>query len=177
MSIKSELKSVINTISDFSKQTNLIAINTAILASRTQSSQTAGFKVLADEVQQLSSLSIEKLGQINNLVDSIATLTILINLSGRQRMLLMKMVNAHFTENYPLISETKKHFETSLNQIKKSPINDKKCKAIIKVIEDKWVDFIAILESQKSSSIDENSDAIINLLNELISEYEKYGGN
>jgi len=62
MSIKKKLKNVMNTINDFSKQTNMVAINAAIYASRLSNSEGAPFQVLAREIQNMSTQSMDKLG-------------------------------------------------------------------------------------------------------------------
>ncbi|UXX78058.1 hypothetical protein N7E81_11885 [Reichenbachiella carrageenanivorans] len=177
MSIKNSLNSVIGSINDFSKRTNIVAINAAIHASKLNSSQGAPFRVLVSEIQNMSAQSIDKLGELNGLVNEITALSILINKTGSQRMLLMKIVNAHMLDDQVTIKQCISLFSQQLEEIKSSKINTSNAQSTILHIEQKWQRFCSELSSISTHEINQMANSLINDFNQVISQYERYAGD
>ena len=131
MSIKKKLETVISSINDFSKQTNMVAINASIYASRLSNSEGAPFQVLAKEIQSMSSRSIDKLEELDALMDYITKLSTLINMVGSQRMLLMKMILGNTMNNCKISSQSTALFEANLYEIEASELNTSNTTEII----------------------------------------------
>lgn len=176
MSIKHRLNLVIKSINEFSHRTNVVAINTAIHASKLETHQSAPFKVLVKEIQNMSSQSIDKLSELDELINEITALSSLINMTGSQRMLLFKIVNAHMLEDQQLLEESSLLFTNQLTEISTSKINSKDSLAILDQIEHKWTDFKMKLNDSSPVSNYQRANQIIVSINSLIKQYERHAG-
>jgi methyl-accepting chemotaxis protein len=177
MSIKNSLGLVIKSINDFSKRTNMVAINAAIHASKLDIHQGAPFQVLVKEIQTMSSQSIDKLGELDGLVNEIAALSNLINKTGSQRMLLMKTVNACMLEDQNSIEDCCQKFDNQMNEIKASQINTSESFAIIDQVDVKWQSFKTQLNHTTPMANYQRANEAITVINELIEIYEQHAGD
>ncbi len=177
MSIKNNLSSVIKSMTDFSSRTNIVAINAAIHASKLHNGQGAPFQILVQEIQRMSAQSNEKLDEIRNLIKEIGDLSVLINRTGGQRMLLMKMVNAKMMDDMDLLQSLSDTFKKHLTDIQSASINSATSHGLILEIESGFRDFKDSLQVVDSSTANTKANDLITKINELIHEYEKYAGH
>jgi methyl-accepting chemotaxis protein len=176
MSIKESLGFVIKSINEFSKRTNIVAINASIHASKLSSYQGAPFHVLVREIQNMSLQSIDKLHELDGLVNEISELSMLINKTGSQRMLLMKIISNKLLNNVVIMKESCDRFESQLKEIKNSRINSPSSSRIVLSIETEWLKFLEGLEIVEPQKSYDNAIHLIATINTLIKEYENYAG-
>ncbi|RJE71442.1 methyl-accepting chemotaxis protein [Reichenbachiella sp. MSK19-1] len=176
MTIKEHLSTVIKSMSDFSRQTNMVAINAAIHAGRLGGSEGAPFRVLAGEIQNMSARSIDKLEELDRLVHDIGEMSGLINRAGRQRMLLMKLLNAQLMENEKMTRETVTAFEGNIEVIRNSRINSAQCLPVLDRVDALWRDMLVSLSDRSAEMLANQVDKLIDQINKLLSYYEAFSG-
>lgn len=176
MSIRNSLNVVIKSINDFSRRTNIVAINAAIHASKLESHQGAPFNVLVREIQTMSTQSIDKLSELDGLVNEIAELSILINKTGSQRMLLMKIVNACMLDDQKTMEECSSRFSNQLVEIRASRINSRESLLVVDDVSRKWDDFVSKLDQDTPLLNYQRANDTIEIINVLINKYERHAG-
>ncbi|MCV9388172.1 methyl-accepting chemotaxis protein [Reichenbachiella ulvae] len=176
MTIKSKLNTVISSMSDFSKQTNMVAINASIHAGRLSPREGAPFQVLAREIQEMSSRSMDKLAELDQLMKEVGEMSRLINYTGRQRMLLMKLVNGKLMNDEEQMKAAISAFEEGLDFIKSSGINDDECSHILDLIDKRRASMINDLKIGLQSALHEQANEVIELINSLLGRYEEFAG-
>lgn len=176
MTIKNKLNTVISSMSDFSKQTNMVAINASIHAGRLSPREGAPFQVLAREIQEMSSRSMDKLAELDQLMKEVGEMSRLINYTGRQRMLLMKLVNGKLLNDDEQMRAAISAFEEGLDFIRASTINDSDCNHILDMIDKRWQSVINDLKIGLHTGLHEQVNDLIELINSLLGQYEKFAG-
>ncbi|WP_109829889.1 methyl-accepting chemotaxis protein [Reichenbachiella versicolor] len=177
MTIKRNLNRVIRSMDSFSSRSNMVAINASIRASKLTNSEGAAFKVLAREIQEMSTQSKDKLEEINELINEIAILSKLINKTGSLRMLLMRIVNAKILNNKELQEKTTEGFDKNIDIISEASINSDYTLSQIENIKMQWIYFKTDIDSWTSEQALDEANEIIDVINVLIREYEKYSGD
>lgn len=173
MLIKKNLEIVINSINDFSKQTNMVAINAAIYASRLSNSEGAPFQVLAKKIQDMSAQSIDKLGELDKLMNYVTNLSVLINKVGSQRMLLMKMIVANTMNNLDVLNDCIQLFESNQEEIKRSTLNTPETLAKGESISVKWSEIKETLIASDTETNFNQANTIVLMINDLLHLYEE----
>lgn len=173
MSIKKKLEIVIKSINNFSKQTNMVAINAAIYASRLNNSQGAPFLVLAKEIQNMSSQSIDKLEELDQLMQYINDISALVNKVGSQRMLIMQMVVGNTMDNSDIFKESVRSFESNLELIRDSSLNTPKIQETISLIEAEWVNNKEDMMGTDTKANFDRATRMVALINNLLDKYEE----
>lgn len=176
MTIKKKLDAVISSMSDFSKQTNMVAINASIHAGRLNTREGAPFQVIAREIQEMSARSITKLEELDALMKEIGAMSRLINLSGRQRMILMKILNAKLLSDHQNMIDSKAVFEESLAAINCSSLNTPESTLVLSAINELWQPVKDQLTSLSPVELSQCFNGIIASINELIAVYEDSSG-
>ena len=176
MSVKEQLSGVIRSINEFSKRTNMVAINAAIQASKLDNLQGAPFRVLADEIQAMSTQSIDKLGELDSLVNEISELSSLINLTGSQRMLLMKILNAKILDDDHMLVSAVNQFTGNLKTISKSAMNDERSERQFGRVTRAWDGIHDRLDVIETTDLCKAVNSLIEDINRLIKEFEQFAG-
>ena len=176
MNIKHNLNHVIKSMDDFSSKTNMVAINASIRASKLSTSEGAAFQILAREIQSMSSASKDKLEEIHSLINDIAVLSKLINKTGGQRLLLMRIVNAMILGNEKAQEGAMETFNNHLYDIECSTINTEESLALIERLKMEWIGFQHELITWSPQQATDQANDMIDTINLLIKEYEKYAG-
>ncbi|UXP33292.1 methyl-accepting chemotaxis protein [Reichenbachiella agarivorans] len=177
MTIKDKLNSVIGSISGFSRQTNMVAINAAIHAGKLSQKEGAPFQVLAREIQNMSDRSMTKLEELDKLIDEIEALSKLINVTGSQRMLLMKLVNSVLMDDAKMKEETIQQFEKNMEAIRLARINISEQGLMIESIGVDWDELRTDLGELPIDTLNQRVVLIIQKINQLLSQYEKLSGH
>lgn len=176
MPIKHNLNHVINSLNSFSAKTQMVAINTSIRASKISNSEGAAFKVLAREIQDISAQSKEKLEEIHALINEIAELSKLINKTGSLRMLLMQIVNNIILDDLEQQKENITKFEQRLTEISSSFVINQSSKLIISKVRSGWQNFQTNMPRLPHLEVMSEAYLLIDEINILINEFEKYAG-
>ncbi len=174
MTVKDSVHTIIRHMSDFSVRSNMVAINASISASKLNGGQGAAIHYLAGQIQEMSTLSKEKINELNQLMDEISDLSRLINMTGGQRMLLMKMVTAHTLNLNNIRLETMECFSSNLTLIKDSRINTPKSLELIEKIRISWDGYKTRILAIPPIEAFQLSDKLIDQINRLIALYEQY---
>ncbi|PIB36874.1 hypothetical protein BFP72_16430 [Reichenbachiella sp. 5M10] len=176
MTIRDKLNTVISSMSDFSRQTNMVAINAAIHAGKLTGREAAPFMVLSREIQNMSARSMDKLEELDRLVGDIGEVSRLINQTGRQRMLLMKMVNASLMNDTTQVAVAVSAFSDSMVQIQRASINSVRCEQVIHSIRELWDELQSDMSGMAPEEMNGRVLHMIDLINDLLREYEKFAG-
>jgi methyl-accepting chemotaxis protein len=69
----SEMAKIVDTIEGLTQQTNMLALNAAIVASQGEENQNKGFSVVADEIKQLSERTSGSTREVQKIIESLQT--------------------------------------------------------------------------------------------------------
>jgi hypothetical protein len=176
MSIKASLTGIIGNIRHFSQTTNMIAINASIQASKLTSQERSGIGVLAIQIQDLSTRSMVELKELDVVLQDIILLSALINKTGSQRMLLMKALNAHMLFALEIEKTSLEKFKSNLVEIESSHLNTQGSLIAIEQVKNQFYELINAYQSEEHAVLLQRSELLIEAINALLAEFEKFAG-
>ncbi len=184
-SLNRKLKKLLRTLSDQSKNTELIAINASISASQMDDAEGRAFKEIAHEMRRLNTKSGENLIALDEVLEEVKVLSKIINKAGRQRMLAQQILKLRLLT---IIDHAKKGeyqhdmeksvqlFENSLKQLATCPLNDDLINSVIAKGLEKWNSFKAILYGENINNLAKENDMLVLIMNDIVEAYEQLAG-
>lgn len=184
--IHQSLSHAITTVVDSAKKAQIISINASILASGSTNSQTiAGFQVVAEEIHNLSTSSLQNISSLKHLLAQLKSVSSTLNKAGRQRMLAQKALKLHLAK---IQSKGSSHiyneqfeacvnlFENSIRELKGLEINTPEIDRQLAKAEQIWKDFIDSLRTEDLDRWTQLNDLVVTEMNTAVELYESLIG-
>ena len=181
-----KLQAVIERLSESARTSKIISINASILADhgQTEYRQTsAAIKVVATEIQRLSTVSSDGIQELNGILGEVRLLSQTINLAGRQRMISQKVMKLFLIEGTgtdpKALDERRKwtnEFEVALEKLVKSRLNSSEIRLQLARVSDLWTAFNRALQARQVAAAAELNEKVLSEMNSAVMKYEALAG-
>lgn len=158
--------SIIETIQNITKQTNLLSLNASIEAARAGEAG-RGFAVVAEEIRNLADQSADAGNQIKNIIETI-------QVTSRKTTDCTKRTNGYLKDQSAAIAETIEIFGEVANQVEElvHVLNDNSTKVKVMTVEKdevlESIKNIAVVAEEAAASSEEVTATVTNQLEDVI---------
>lgn len=181
-----KLQTVIARLSESARTSKIISMNAAFLADRGVNDRertSAAIKVVASEIQRLSTASSDGIDELTGILGEVRLLTQTINLAGRQRMISQKVMKLFLIEGTctdPKAGDERRklagEFETALTRLEASQLNTGEIRAQLRKVRELWAAFGKALQTRDVTVAAELNERVLSEMNAAVLKYEALAG-
>ncbi|MGC4072242.1 MAG: type IV pili methyl-accepting chemotaxis transducer N-terminal domain-containing protein [Nibricoccus sp.] len=181
-----KLQAVIERLSDSARTSKIISMNAAFLADRGADGReetSAAIKVVASEIQRLSTASSNGILELNGILSEVRLLTQTINLAGRQRMISQKVMKLFLIEATGADPKAgaERHkwageFETALEKLRKSRLNTVEISMQLERVMELWAVFARALQNNEIMRAVDLNERVLSEMHATVLKYEALAG-
>lgn len=187
MSVESDIKNLMQSLSEMIETNKMIAINASIVATQLQhfGEETRAFKQLAKEIGNSTEGISEKIKTVEQIYADFVELSKIINIAGRQRMLSQKFIKIYFIEKNELLpameilkqkNEVIDLFENSIIFLISSKYNTEEIVILWSKIDVKWKNIKRLYTIKETLDLITEIDSLLESLQQVVGLYEKLAG-
>jgi hypothetical protein len=181
-----KLQAVIERLSESARTSKIISMNAAFLADRGTNDRdhtSAAIKVVATEIQRLSTASSDGIAELNGILGEVRLLSQTINLAGRQRMISQKVMKLFLIEGAGADpkagDEWRKwagEFEAALAKLGASRLNTVEIRSQLMRVSDLWAAFGKALQTRNVAVAADLNERVLSEMNAAVLKYEALAG-
>lgn len=181
LSLNQRLNKILKVIVEFSNTIEIISINASISASKMEGEEGRVFKIIAQEIRTISSKSLEELSDLDKVLEEFKSLSEIINIAGRQRMLAQKsmklklLLSLEIDDNDSLkkeLDDTLNLFESSHNILSKASMNNDLIEQDLSQLLLDWQAYKASLFMDTLKDANALNNILVHKMNSIVSLYQ-----